>query len=146
MFPICFSDMERPSAHSHRKILCDWDQSSPTRVSITKPSPAKHVYWPPDCCPSLLQSTFSIPLPRTEKHKRQFTLLLCFHYCDLVANHLFTLLRILEHVSWLIDPGRSSTINRRWGWYRLPSLERSSSKMKSILELSTLEREISRVI
>lgn len=106
---MCISDMERPSAHNHQENFSDWDQRSQTCVSITKPSPVKQVYCPPDWCLSPLQWTLSIHVPHMDKHKIQFSLPLCFHYCYFVANPRFTALRILEHADLLIDPGPSST-------------------------------------
>lgn len=35
------SNMKRPSAHSHLRNSCDWDQGSQTCFSITKPDPVK---------------------------------------------------------------------------------------------------------
>lgn len=84
-------------------------------VSISKLGAVKLGARSPDWYLCLLQSALRIDLPRTQKHKRQFSLLLCFRYCYFVANHLLTVFWIIKHVASLIDPGFSTDKRHQGG-------------------------------
>lgn len=93
------SSMKRPSAHSHLRNFCDWDQRVTNMLLHNQARPCKAGIlsaW----MVSVSAATRAIDLPCPKKHKKQFSLLLfCARlpfYSFLIQFQLIIALRILQ--------------------------------------------------